>query len=442
MTRTHFLILAAAMLGVPGAALAQTSTAPANVVAPAPPPREGTVGPEQLRDFSLPGTRTAPAPAAETPRASPAPPPVARTVPTVTAPTRATTPRPAEPRTDATPPTERRARTEAQPAPTISTSPLPLPPPTASSERQPAVTEPTAQIQLPPVSVTQAGSEDSSSLLPAWWPWALVAGLAGVGLALLLRQRRRAETVGGVGEFERVTAAPAAPLPLPPEPAAPPPPPAARPAPARQPQPAPPNLPTGMVTTRLRSAAPMLAAPPPVPAPAVTGGVVSRRLRAWIELDLVVREILYDADQALFRVDLIVGNGGTAPAGDITLEAVAVNAGEQQGAELSAFFERPCAAAAAMAELSPLAETRISHELRFPRAAIQAYESQGRPLFVPVVAFTAVYRTAAGEGRTGAAFLVGRDVPGSDRLAPLLLPDGEGRALGLAVRRLDEAVRR
>jgi hypothetical protein len=77
-----------------------------------------------------------------------------------------------------------------------------------------------------------------------------------------------------------------------------------------------------------------------------------------------------------------------------------------------------------------------------PRSAIRAYEAQGRTLFVPVIALNAVYRTASGEGRTSAAFLVGRNVAGAEKLAPLLLSSGPGRLLGLGNRRLDDAVRR
>jgi hypothetical protein len=198
-----------------------------------------------------------------------------------------------------------------------------------------------------------------------------------------------------------------------------------------------------LVTTRLRQPlAPAPAAERAAAPPSVTGGVVSRRLRGWIDIDLVVREILFSADEALLRVDLVIANSGTAAARDIAIEAVTTNGGEQQGVELARFFARPAAAMVAIAELRPLSNTAISHELRMPRGAIRAYEAQGRALFVPVLAVNAAYRVASGEGRTSAAFLVGRDVPGSEKLAPLLLPPGPGRLLGLGLRRLDEAIRR
>ena len=438
MTRTRTIILAGLLLGLPGAAAAQNSNAPANVVTPSPPPREGTVGPEQLRDFALPGTRQGSTPAAEAPAPAPAPraaPPAATIRPSQPVPARAepragpaqsTTARPAPVETSS--PSIRTDTAPVAPPPPTRATPVPLPLPLPQAQSQPA--DP-----LPPIMVTQAGTEDSS-LLSGWWPWLLVAVLAGVGLALVLRQRRRPALAGHDGSgFERVAQEPAAPV----RPAAPGPAPA--PAPAAEPAPTP-ALPQGLVTTRLRPAPAPSPVAPPAPPPPLPGGVVSSRLRAWIEIDLVVREILFDANEALLRVDLIVGNGGTASARDIALEAVATNAGEEQGAELAAFFARPAAGAVAITELGPLSDTILSHELRMPRSAIRAYEAQGRTLFVPVIALSASYRTASSEGRTGAAFLVGREAPGSERLAPLLLSEGPGRLLGLGVRRLDEAVRR
>jgi hypothetical protein len=180
----------------------------------------------------------------------------------------------------------------------------------------------------------------------------------------------------------------------------------------------------------------------PQPAPAPSGGVVSRRLRGWIELDLAMREIVLDETEAVLRFDLAVTNAGNGAARAVSLEALAINAGETQAAELAAFFARPPGSEVAFPEINPLGTTTVSHVLRLPRAAIRAYEAQGRTLFVPIVAFNATYRTAAGEGRTGAAFLVGHALPGADKLAPLRLSPGPDGLVGLGVRRLVEAVRR
>jgi hypothetical protein len=296
---------------------------------------------------------------------------------------------------------------------------------------QPATSLPPSPA-LPPAAATQTGTE-APSLLQDWWPWLLVAALAGVGLAVFVRQLRRPAFASGEEQvFERAASEPdvfaRAPLPSAPAPA--------------PPAPAEPPLPTGIVTTRLRQP---IAPPPalmPQPAALASTGVVSVRLRGWIDVDLVMREILFDGSEARLRLDILVANTGTGGARDIAVEALTLNGGDNQAAELAAFYARAAASQTAIPELGPRSDLMLSHELTMPRGAIRAYEAQGRTLFVPIVALNASYRTASGDGRTSAAFLVGRHVPGSDKLAPLLLPDGTGRQLGLGVRRLEEAVRR
>ncbi|WP_338501475.1 hypothetical protein V6R86_01665 [Sphingomonas kaistensis] len=436
MTRFPHLILAGAVLGLSLPAAAQNNAAPANVVTPAPAPREGTVGPEQLRDFALPGTRQAPAPSTnDSPRTAPAP--TERAVPAPAtanrpAPDTARTTEPARAAPVATEPDAEAPRpqgTAPEPAPT--SLPSALPPITPAP--------PVAAAPLPPITVSQPGTATSAPSQPLWWPWLLAAALGGIALALVLRQRRRPVLAGPAGRaFERASPEPD----FTPPPRAPTPPAAPPPAPEAPPQ-AP--RPAGLVTTRLRApiGAPPPAVPPSPPVPAAkSGGIVSTRLRGWIELDLVVREILFTPGEARLRIDILVGNGGTGHARAIALETVTINGGEDQEAALAGFFARPAASTIAIPELGPLGETVLSHELVVPRGAIRAYEAGGKALFVPVIALNAAYRTASGEGRTGAAFLVGRDVPGSEKLAPVLLPDGDGRSLGLGVRRLEEAVRR
>lgn len=435
MTRTLLLLFGSLLLGLPVAAAAQNTAAPANVVTPAPAPREGTVGPEQLRDFALPGTRQ-PAPATEpTPRAAPAPapPPAQRPAtpainerPAPSAPARSeTATERSDPPVDATP---------TRVAPTASSIPAPSVPAVETAPPLLPVPQQEQPVSTPIEAVPSGGQ--LSSALPVWWPWLLVAAVGGIALALVLRQRRK-PAVAGPAEtmFEGVSPSlrePAAPRP---------------PTPPQPPNPAPtPPLPTGMVTTRLRqSPSPAQSQPSPTPPPTpqpVAGGIVSRRLRGWVTIDVAVREILFSAEDAVLRVDLVIGNEGTGSARDIALEALAINAGDDQADGIEAFFARPAARVAAIAELGPHRDTVINHEIRVPRVAIRIYEAGGRALFVPVLLFNAAYRTAAGEGRSSAAFLVGRHNPGSAKLAPLVLPEGAGRATGLDVRRLDQAVRR
>lgn len=170
--------------------------------------------------------------------------------------------------------------------------------------------------------------------------------------------------------------------------------------------------------------------------------MVSTRLRPWVELDLSLSDILFAEEEAVLRFRIAVTNSGTAAARDIVVEALALNAGEQQAQELATFFERAAASDRGLAELARGAATELSHEVRLPRSAIREYEVQGRRVFVPILAFNATYRWGSGLGRTSCAFLLGHERGGSDRLAPLAVPAGTSRLVGIGVRRLEETVRR
>jgi hypothetical protein len=123
--------------------------------------------------------------------------------------------------------------------------------------------------------------------------------------------------------------------------------PAPTPAELRQPSPPPPPaapeppLPSGLVTTRLRSAPPTQAqAPAPTPAPPV-GAVVSTGLRPWIDLDVALEEVLLSETEARLRFRLTLLNKGMAAAREIRVEALALNAGDDQAAEIATFYARP-----------------------------------------------------------------------------------------------------
>lgn len=465
------LSLAWLLLLVPAGGIAQTS--PANVVTPTPPAREGTVGPEQLRDFALPGTRR-PEPQDAAP--APAPPPAPAPEREATEPSR--TPSAARPPVGETVP--RRLDSVTLPAPSPAAQPVPqgtVAAPPAQAETAPAeqvtvglgapirsaspgFADPLPPSALPATDLPALDATDADPPLP-WWPWALAAALAGLALALLWRRRSRAEPLGA--DFTKLATAqagppPVAPAPRPdpvpaaplnrqaaPPPAAPTPPAALPPAPAPRPAAEDANFPSGLVTTRLR---PRPSAPPaapgpaarPDPAPLPVGAIVSRGLRPRIDLDVAVEEVLISEADALIRFRLAISNLGSTAARDIVVEALALNAGETQAGELAAFYARPAESDRGIAMLERMGITELRHEVTMPRAAIRAYEVQGRQVFVPIIAFNATYRWSSGEARTSAAFLVGHERPGSERLAPLQLHAGSARLSQLGVRMLDEFV--
>lgn len=426
------LLLSLLLLSAPLPVAAQPA---GNVVTPSPPPREGTVGPEQLRDFALPGTRTAPAgteqqgPAAQPPAAAaPAPRAVPREAPAAEAPA-------ARPRSEAP-----GAGDGVSASPPVATAPAPVgagpsaPAPTDLPLAEPvAPSEPpvaAAPLPLPEPPAAASASFNRPSLGLDWWPWAVAAALAGVALFLLLRRRQSREQDVGRLAFVGMAGETADPAPAPPPAPA---------APVAAPAPEPDPLPSGLVTTRLNRPAPAPAAPAAAPAPV---GLVASRLRPWLELEVHVLGVTLTDEEALIAFELGLLNTGSVPAREVVVEMVALNAGEEQDGELQTFFRRAMNSDKGIEAIAPLGRMSLRNEVRMPRAAIREYAVEGARVFVPILAFNGAYRWSGGEGRTSAAWLVGRAANGSDRLGPLRLDQGPRQFGSMSQKRLELGVRR
>ncbi len=431
MPRAFRFCVVIALAGIAGLpAHAQNSN---TVSTPAPPPRAGTVGPEQLRDFSLPGTNSprpdtdAPArPAPEPSRAQPTPSPdepapsrpTARPAPSATVSIeRRTGPvRPVPNAGTAQPSTERPASAVTLDLPPATPAPVPgfdgVPVPSVQPVPEP----------IEPASLSATGETP-------WWPWLLGAVLLGIlGAMLWHRRSRRAEdndSEEAFGGLALATPAPA-PAPVPPPPAPP-------------------------ASTFIRTRIPPLGsvpapAPPPRPAPAPTpgrpGGIVSTRLRASIDLELFAEAAVLDDNELVIQFELRISNSGSAPARDVVVEALVLNAGDSQEGEIATFFERADASGGAIDVIGPLDQHSLRSVVRMPRNAMREYIADGRRLLVPVIAFNAGYRFGSSSGRTSHAWLIGRGAAGVERLGPLRLDQGSRRWTDLSQKRLDAVVRR
>ena len=401
--RPHSLLIALPIVFalVPLGAAAQN-----NVVAPPPPPREGTIGPEQLRDFSLGGQRERPA--------GPAP-----VVPQPTA---------REPAATAPAPAANTARpTASQPSPPASRVTVGLPPATAPTDRSgfdftpgPAVrpdpalrTDQSGPIPTPAAPPPRTTSNPIPGDWAAWWPWLLA--LLAVAAAAIFVVRRRAAADPGRLAFADIVLAPE----------------------TSAPRVTPPAL--------VPALAPALAPAPisaPAPVPSAAGvGIVSSRLRAWLELEVSVRSAALTADDLELHLDLLITNSGSAAARDIAIEALVLNAGSEQDRELATFFARPDPTTFAADGIGPFGQLPLQPVVRMPRAAFREYQIAGEPSLVPVLALNIGYRAGSAAGRTSLAFLVGRPARGSDKLAPFRTA-AEQQGLAANLRRLDQSVRR
>ncbi len=399
--RRKAVLLAGGLLLVPGPALAQ-QTAPATTNTPA-----DSIGPSELQNFSLPGTKTRPAeqpPAATAP--APAPP---RTQPPAAT---ETEPQPARRTTNVERPAVAPARapvsappsnTQAPPATQVS----PPPPSAATTSAPPPVEQPVAAPLSTPADPALSAHNSLSFL-----PWLIAALAVAGGVLFFLWQRRPREAFAGASQFDLFV------------------PPAPEPAPAPRP--------------------PVKAAPPPVaplppqvaeePKPKTPVGIVSSRLRPSLEIGVQPLRCVVDDTPVTIEFELDLFNAGSAPARAVLAEATLFNPGATQEQELSAFFSNPIGAGNRLDAIPPLKRITLTSQVVAPRAAIQEYELAGRKSFVPVIAFNALYEWSGGKGQTSAAYLVGRETAG-EKLGPVRLDQGSREVRKLGARVLPAALR-
>ena len=419
------ILVLAAMLWPIGGLVAQTE--PANSSANSSGSGD-SVGPGELRDFSL-GNRTAPTPTVEpdlivsprrtlprpqpsTDRAvvtAPAPRPRPAPVsPTIEAPQPAVTPTPDPP-------------TATRPAASVT---IALPPADPLSRRP----TPAGEADVPRLSTGSDAPFDSAlsddvpgGVLP-WLIALLIAG--GAGLAWFLRRhwsdagQREPALAGGPSaipsELPRRTVPP---------------------APVPAPMPTPKVSTAGGITIKRPDAiagqrpstAPAAPADPAAPPRPV--GIVSTRLRPWLELSFEPSRATIDAAQANVSFDVVVTNSGNAPARQVLVEACMVNAGPEQDVELRRFFEAPVGAGERIDSIPPLGKIQLKSAVSLPLDQVRAYEVGGRKLFVPLVAFNALYEWGSNEGQSSAAFILGRGTGSGEgepdaKMAPLRLDLG------------------
>ena len=364
-------------------------------------PASDAIGPRELQDFNLNGTVTRPA---DTPPATTPAPTRTRPQPTTTTVERAATPAPVQKAP------ERRANdgtTRGAAAPQA-------PPPTASQSS--ALDLPTT-VTATPASIPQPGFASEPGSTPASlapdqkllvWPWLLLALVLGFGGALILWRRRSRETFAGGPEIDAFVA---------PDPAPSPPKASSSPRPATAPTPP----------------APEPTSPKPV-------GLVSSRLRPWVEIGFAPLGCAVDDDQVVIEFEIQLTNSGSAPARDVLVEASMFNAGASQDHDIGGFFANPRGQGDRIGVIAPLQQISIRHSLVAPRQHIQVFEVAGKQVFVPLVAFNVLYRAGASAGQTSGAFMVGRETR-TEKLGPLRIDLGSRVFSDLGTRPLEIGIR-
>lgn len=403
--------LAAALALAPTAALAQAvPQATTNT------PAADSIGPRELKNFSLTGTVTQrPDQAAQAPAATP--PASTRT---------ASRPNPAAQQPAAEVPAPVRSAANDQPSQPADAQQQPVrerPSQLAMSSGAPSVpaaggadtagSAPLATAQAPAAGpgFAEDSSASAGTLAPEHKvpliPWLLAALALGAGGAFLFWRNRPREIFAGGPQIDAFVAPETArPIPVPPPRAAP------------TPVPAPPKV-----------------APPPVP------GVVSTRLRPWIDIGFQPLRCILDNDRAAIEFEFELFNSGSAPARDVLVEASLFNAGPAQDRDIGAFFANPVGEGERIAIIPPLKRIALKTQVAIGRDQVQAYELGGRQVFVPLIAFNALYSWSGGEGQSSVSYLLGIDTK-SEKLGPFRLDLGPRLFRGIAAHPLPAGVRR
>ncbi|HYG48081.1 MAG TPA: hypothetical protein VD846_09080 [Allosphingosinicella sp.] len=355
------------------AAIVITGLAAAGAPALAQNETSNTIGPPQLKDFSLPGQRTTP-PATT--------PPPATSTPPIAAPR---TPPAAAPRTPAAtapePRVERPAPAAAEPAPRSAPEPAPAP---AASEPAPQAASPPAVETAPPRPLPAPGNSapapaESAPRGSGWlWPAAGGAALLLLAAVFLLRRRRaRAE------------------------------------------------LESARDAARGELGGALLGAPRPEPEPEAAADAPAAP-RPWLELDIVPERAAATEDEAYVRYALTLTNKGDAEARNIRIDPRLFNAGAE--GEMMAFFQGPIheQSGSPHVTIPPGRTLKLNGEVAMPKAELREIELQGRRIFVPMVAINVAYDWAdGGTGRTSRSWLVGREAETpSEKMGPFRLDLG------------------
>ena len=409
------LLAAGALALAPWAALAQEAPPPTVTNTPA----TDSVGPRALQDFSLKGTVTRaaeqPAPTSPPPKRPPqtqSQPTTADVAQAVSAPPNRTQP-PRVRLTDSSSETVSSAATAApqpQPQPQRTTQPLrqsasassvtaALPRLDRGSDQSSAAA-PASTPAFPP-EPEAAGTLAPEHKLPIL-PWLLAALALGAGGAFLFWRNRGREAFAGGPKIDAFIAPAPAPRSAPP------------PAPAPAPK-------------------------APAPSPSIRG-IVSTRLRPWIDIGFHPLRCVLEKEQVTVEFEVELFNSGSAPARAVLIEGALFNAGPAQDEEIGRFFANPVGQGERIAVIPPLKRVALRTQVAVPSGQVHAYEMADRQVFVPLIAFNALYNWGGGEGQTSSSYLLGRDTKG-EKMAPFRLDLGPRIFRGIAGRLLPAGVR-
>ena len=111
-----------------------------------------------------------------------------------------------------------------------------------------------------------------------------------------------------------------------------------------------------------------------------------------------------------------------------------------QDQQIGAYIANPVGQGESV-EIPPLKRLGLKTKVAIARDQVQAWEMAGKQVFLPVMAFNALYGWGGGEGQTSATYLLGRDTR-AEKLGPFRIDLGPRIFRGVAARLLPTGVRR
>ncbi|UVO50266.1 hypothetical protein M0208_06925 [Sphingomonas sp. SUN019] len=184
-------------------------------------------------------------------------------------------------------------------------------------------------------------------------------------------------------------------------------------APKPEPEPLPPAMPEA--PTPAAASAPRFLTPPPPSAPVVLPSSLTIEAPS-------VRRAGINLITATADVSVVLRNDGAEPLRNIRVEIRLTSAQPGQDAALAALFSGPIERLFTPAfDLVPGAEKTVRTLSTMARDAITVLQAGERPMFVPVVAVRAIESGPDGERQAMAAYALGVERAGSEKLGPFWL---------------------
>jgi hypothetical protein len=94
-----------------------------------------------------------------------------------------------------------------------------------------------------------------------------------------------------------------------------------------------------------------------------------------------------------------------------------------QDQQIRLFFENPVGKGDRMPVIAPMQRMTVNSAVFLLRDQVRPIEIEGRQLFVPMIAFNALYGWGRASGQSSASYLVGKTT-GGEKLAPFRLDLG------------------